>query len=78
MPNFVAAYAYRIFGRGDARVEETVSSRPEHCLRITGRPARVTFVGPNKKRLDLITDLFWAELLEEAGEERAGHVKLEC
>ena len=28
-------------------VEEIVSSRPERCLRITGRAARVTFIGPN-------------------------------
>ncbi len=30
-----------------AAVEEIVSSRPERRLRITGRTARVTFIGPN-------------------------------
>jgi hypothetical protein len=47
MPNFAAAYAVQNVWPAMPAVEEMVSSRPDRCLRITGRMARVTFIGPN-------------------------------
>jgi hypothetical protein len=47
MPNFAAAYAVQNIWPAMPAVEEIVRSRPERCLRITGRAARVTFIGPN-------------------------------
>jgi hypothetical protein len=49
-------------------VEETVSSKPERCLRITGRVASHIHRA-EQQRLDLIAYIFRAQLLEEAGEE---------
>src|SRR4029453_2976174 len=47
-PNSAAAYAVQNVWPTIPAVEEIVSSRPDRCLRITGRTARVTFIGPNR------------------------------
>ena len=54
-------------------VDEIVRSRPARCLRITGSTALLTFIGP-KSSVDLVSDLFGTEFLEEAGIEVAGIV----
>src|SRR4029079_8893451 len=48
MPNFAAAYAVQNIWPAMPAVEDTVTSRPARCLRITGSTARVTFIGPNR------------------------------
>ena len=74
MPNFAAAYAVQNIPPAIPAVEETVSNKPARCMRIAGSTARVTFIGPNKQRLDLIADLFGTEFLEEARVEVASVV----
>ena len=49
IPNFAAAYAVQNIWPAMPAVEEMVTRRPERCLRITGKTARVTFIGPNSK-----------------------------
>ena len=38
---------------GEPADEEMVTTCPERCLRITGRTARVTFIGPIEARREL-------------------------
>ena len=47
-PNFDAAYAVPNSKPIRPAVEEIVIFRPERCFRITGRTARVTFIGPTR------------------------------
>src|SRR6185503_15059744 len=68
IPNFAAAYAEQKGWPAMPAVEETVSSKPERCLRITGRVASHIHRA-EQQRLDLIAYIFRAQLLEEAGEE---------
>ena len=69
MPNFAAAYAVQNIWPAMPAVEEMATSRPERCLRITGKCGASDVHRTEQERLDLIADLFWAEFLEEAGEE---------
>ena len=46
IPNFAAAYAVQNIWPAMPAVDEIVTSRPARCVRIPGRAARVTFIGP--------------------------------
>ena len=47
---------------------------PERCLRITGRTARVTFIGPMRLDRQLAVQLLRRQLLEVAGVKAGGVV----
>lgn len=47
-PNFDAAYAVQNSNPASPAADEIVTMLPERCLRITGRMARVTFIGPKR------------------------------
>ena len=47
-PNLEAAYAVQNSWPTMPAVEEIATTRPERWARMTGRTARVTFIGPNR------------------------------
>ena len=47
-PNFEAAYAVPYSKPAKPADEEIVTTCPERCSRMTGRTARVTFIGPTR------------------------------
>ena len=69
MPNFAAAYAVQNIWPAMPAVEEIVSSRPGALLAHHRQDGASDIHRAEQQRLDLIADLFRAELLEEAGEE---------
>ena len=55
-------------------VDEIETTFPDRCSRMTGRTARVTFIGPTRLVVKLQLDLLRRQLLEEARMEVAGVV----
>jgi hypothetical protein len=73
-PNFDAAYAVSNAKPASPALDEIEIICPECCLRITGRTARVTFIGPMRRLSITAAHLFRCQLFKEARRKSCGVV----